>query len=81
MSKTAGNDCSKAPKPAADRLIIASSAVMQPAIALMALRTPERALTLITYNMLGPGVADTTNVINTNNHQVLRFITRHSMLY
>ena len=49
-----------------------SKAVMQPTIASTAARTPWRALVLITSSMLGPGVADTTNVIARNSHQVLR---------
>ena len=56
-------------------LIIASSAVMHPAMVTTAGRTPWRALLLITSSMLGPGVADTTKVITINSHQVDRVIS------
>ncbi|HOE44128.1 MAG TPA: hypothetical protein PLB25_21225, partial [Rhodoferax sp.] len=39
-----------------------------------ALRKPCRALLLMTNSILGPGVAETTNVIATNNHHVLKLM-------
>jgi hypothetical protein len=41
-------------------------------MAITAALTPWRALVLMTKSMLGPGVAETTNVIRINSHQVLR---------
>jgi 23S rRNA (cytidine1920-2'-O)/16S rRNA (cytidine1409-2'-O)-methyltransferase len=41
-----------------------------PAMVATAARTPNRALLLITSNILGPGVADTTKVMPKNSHQV-----------
>ena len=53
-------------------LIIASSAVMQPIMATTDARTPWRALTLMMSSILGPGVAETTKVMATKSHQVLK---------
>jgi hypothetical protein len=47
---------------------------MQPSMVAMAACKPKRALLLKTSNMLGPGVADTTKVIKTNNHQVCKLM-------
>jgi hypothetical protein len=47
---------------------------MQPDMVAIAARQPKRALWLITSSMLGPGVAETTKAMATNNHQVCRFI-------
>jgi hypothetical protein len=44
---------------------------MQPAMVATAERNPRRALVLMTKSMLGPGVAETTNVIKIKSHQVL----------
>jgi hypothetical protein len=53
-------------------LIMIKSADMQPAMAVVAVFRPWRALMLMIRSMLGPGVAETTKVIKINNHQVLR---------
>ena len=53
-------------------LIMAKRAVMQPSMAGTAVWSPWRALMLMTSSILGPGVAETINVIKINSHQVLR---------
>jgi hypothetical protein len=43
-----------------------------------AARKPKCALTLMVSSILGPGVADTTKVIRTNSHQVVKLMRNFS---
>jgi hypothetical protein len=61
-------------------LIMHSKALMQPAMVMTADRRPKRALWLITNNILGPGVADTTKVITTKSHHACKLMN-HSLIF
>jgi hypothetical protein len=59
-------------KKAAEMLTMYSSAVMQTAMLRTAHRQPKQAPRLITSSLLGPGVAEITNVTTTKIHHACR---------